>query len=179
MHCPVSGVGRLNGSLLFCFRKDVALVSHCVPGLGRGTEERKKTKKRKNERMNGLGDGTFHVHRLYKSCKSGTVPDLIRITTAGTSTSNSICSSVIKSKKYASFCGLFGLAIKQYHLRCILLFCVRSKIICGKVEENKQLIRSIEQKGRLSCFTLLKWSGIWKPYWVNGTHYCRRWKSRP
>jgi len=26
--------GRLNGSLLFCLRKDVADVSHCVPGLG-------------------------------------------------------------------------------------------------------------------------------------------------
>ena len=29
--------GRLHGSLLFCFRKDVALVSHCVPGSGRRT----------------------------------------------------------------------------------------------------------------------------------------------
>ncbi|MDR3584853.1 MAG: hypothetical protein P4L59_05950, partial [Desulfosporosinus sp.] len=25
VHCPVSGVGRLNGSLLGCLRKDVAL----------------------------------------------------------------------------------------------------------------------------------------------------------
>ncbi|MDR3540048.1 MAG: hypothetical protein P4L69_03635 [Desulfosporosinus sp.] len=25
VHCPVSGVGRLNGSLLVCLRKDVAL----------------------------------------------------------------------------------------------------------------------------------------------------------
>ena len=40
VHCPVSGVGRLNGSLLICLRKDVALVSHCVPGLGRGDEKR-------------------------------------------------------------------------------------------------------------------------------------------
>jgi hypothetical protein len=37
--------GRLHGSLLVCLRKDVALVSHCVPGLGRGTE--------------GLGDKPF------------------------------------------------------------------------------------------------------------------------
>jgi len=36
VHCPVFGVGRLNGSLLGCLRKDVALVSHCVPGLGPG-----------------------------------------------------------------------------------------------------------------------------------------------
>ncbi|WP_176716168.1 hypothetical protein [Desulfosporosinus sp. BG] len=36
VRCPVSGVGRLNGSLLVCLRKDVALVSHCVLGLGRG-----------------------------------------------------------------------------------------------------------------------------------------------
>ncbi|MCO5385689.1 MAG: hypothetical protein NHB14_07895 [Desulfosporosinus sp.] len=28
--------GRLNGSLLFCLRKDVADVSHCVPRLGTG-----------------------------------------------------------------------------------------------------------------------------------------------
>ncbi|WP_459927599.1 hypothetical protein [Desulfosporosinus burensis] len=52
VHCPVSGVGRLNGSLLFCLRKDVALVSHCVLGLGR---------------WNG---------KLCKSCKLGTVLDL-------------------------------------------------------------------------------------------------------
>ncbi|WP_139024226.1 hypothetical protein [Desulfosporosinus sp. OT] len=38
VHCPVFGVGRLNGSLLICLRKDVALVSHCVPGLGQGTK---------------------------------------------------------------------------------------------------------------------------------------------
>ncbi|WP_157998509.1 hypothetical protein [Desulfosporosinus sp. OT] len=50
VRCPVSGVGRFNGSLQFCLRKDLALVSHCVLGLGRGTD--------------GLGDGTFHVHRL-------------------------------------------------------------------------------------------------------------------
>gem|GEM_PF-6688829 len=29
--------GRLHGSLLYCLRKDVALMSHCVPGLGRET----------------------------------------------------------------------------------------------------------------------------------------------
>src|SRR5680860_268490 len=34
---PASGVGSFNGSLLFCFRKDVALVSHCGPGKERGT----------------------------------------------------------------------------------------------------------------------------------------------
>ena len=35
VHCPAFGVGRLNGSLLGCLRKDVALchiASHCVPG---------------------------------------------------------------------------------------------------------------------------------------------------
>ena len=37
VHCPVSGVGRLNGSLLVCLRKYLALVSHCVPSLGRET----------------------------------------------------------------------------------------------------------------------------------------------
>ena len=50
VRCPVSGGGRFNGSLLVCLRKDVALVSHCVLGLGRRTD--------------GLGDGTFHVRRL-------------------------------------------------------------------------------------------------------------------
>ena len=39
VHCPVSGVGRLNGSLLVCLRKYVALVSHCVLGLGLGEQE--------------------------------------------------------------------------------------------------------------------------------------------
>ncbi|EGW37885.1 hypothetical protein DOT_4293 [Desulfosporosinus sp. OT] len=38
VRCPVSGVGRFHGSLLFCLRKDLALVSYCVLGLGRGTE---------------------------------------------------------------------------------------------------------------------------------------------
>ncbi|SPF54962.1 conserved hypothetical protein [Candidatus Desulfosporosinus infrequens] len=38
VHCRVSGVGRLNGSLLGRLRKDVALVSRCVPVLGRGTD---------------------------------------------------------------------------------------------------------------------------------------------
>ncbi|HEY8911500.1 MAG TPA: hypothetical protein VIM51_14670 [Desulfosporosinus sp.] len=49
---PVSGVGRLNGSLLGCLRKDVALVRHCVLGLGRGTKARKheRTEVRKYER---------------------------------------------------------------------------------------------------------------------------------
>ncbi|MDR3541143.1 MAG: hypothetical protein P4L69_09315 [Desulfosporosinus sp.] len=32
VRCPVSGVGRLNGSLLGCLRKDVALVSYCGRG---------------------------------------------------------------------------------------------------------------------------------------------------
>ncbi len=36
VHCPAFRVGRLNGSLLFYLRKDVALVSHCALGLGRG-----------------------------------------------------------------------------------------------------------------------------------------------
>ncbi|WP_461389280.1 hypothetical protein [Desulfosporosinus fructosivorans] len=36
---PVSGVGSLNGSLLVCLRKGVALVSHYVPGLDRGMRE--------------------------------------------------------------------------------------------------------------------------------------------
>ncbi|WP_141694287.1 hypothetical protein [Desulfosporosinus sp. BG] len=36
---PLSGVGRFNGSLQFCLRKDLALVSHCVLGLGRGNGE--------------------------------------------------------------------------------------------------------------------------------------------
>ncbi len=31
---PVSGVGRWNGSLLGCFRKDLVLVSHCALGFG-------------------------------------------------------------------------------------------------------------------------------------------------
>ncbi|WP_207649672.1 hypothetical protein, partial [Desulfosporosinus metallidurans] len=54
VHCPVSGVGRFNGSLLNCLRKYVALVSHCVLVLGRGTEA--------GETEFGE-DGTFHVHR--------------------------------------------------------------------------------------------------------------------
>ncbi|WP_459927901.1 hypothetical protein [Desulfosporosinus burensis] len=53
VHCPVSGVGRLNGSLLFCLRKDVALVSHCVPGLGRGTGD--------GRRRNGGFWGRRHI----------------------------------------------------------------------------------------------------------------------
>ncbi|HUX46375.1 MAG TPA: hypothetical protein VMV58_00045, partial [Desulfosporosinus sp.] len=64
----------LSRSLLFCFRKDVALVSHCVPSLGRGT--------RNGEHLRGkpgtvlglnyrdLGDGTFHVHRLVSGVAS-------------------------------------------------------------------------------------------------------------
>ncbi|WP_157998464.1 hypothetical protein [Desulfosporosinus sp. OT] len=32
VRCPVSRVGRLSGSLLGCLRRDVALVSYCVPG---------------------------------------------------------------------------------------------------------------------------------------------------
>ncbi|WP_407306773.1 hypothetical protein [Desulfosporosinus sp. SB140] len=39
VHRPVSGVGRLNGSLLSCLRKDVALVSHCVSALRSGDDE--------------------------------------------------------------------------------------------------------------------------------------------
>ncbi|TGE32540.1 hypothetical protein [Desulfosporosinus sp. Sb-LF] len=35
VRCPVSGVGRLNGSLLFCLRKDVALCHTASRGLGR------------------------------------------------------------------------------------------------------------------------------------------------
>ncbi len=44
--------GRLHGSLLFCFRKDVALVSHCVPVWGRGPkyENERKTRVREYER---------------------------------------------------------------------------------------------------------------------------------
>ena len=38
VHCPVSGFGRWNGSLLFCLRKDVVLVSLCVLGLVGGTK---------------------------------------------------------------------------------------------------------------------------------------------
>ncbi|MCO1602688.1 hypothetical protein [Desulfosporosinus nitroreducens] len=47
----------LNGSLLFCLRKDVALVSHCVLGLGT-----------KDEGSVALGEGTFYVHLLAWSC---------------------------------------------------------------------------------------------------------------
>ncbi|WP_407307188.1 hypothetical protein [Desulfosporosinus sp. SB140] len=34
VHCPVSGVGRLNGSLLSCLRKDVRACVTLRPGLG-------------------------------------------------------------------------------------------------------------------------------------------------
>jgi hypothetical protein len=73
VHCPVFGVGRLNGSLLFCLPKDVALVSHCVPGLGRG--------RRVGETI-VWGDGTFHVHRLesqvsFAGCNSAYVRSLV------------------------------------------------------------------------------------------------------
>ncbi|WP_040412489.1 hypothetical protein [Desulfosporosinus sp. OT] len=34
VRCPVFGVGRLNGSLLICLRRDVALVSYCVLVFG-------------------------------------------------------------------------------------------------------------------------------------------------
>ena len=40
VHCPVSGVGRLNGSLLSAYVKTSR--SYCVPGLGRRTERRGK-----------------------------------------------------------------------------------------------------------------------------------------
>jgi len=49
--CPVFGVGGLNGSLLVCLRKDVALCN-TASWLGPGGAE-------------GWDDGTFHVHRLY------------------------------------------------------------------------------------------------------------------
>jgi len=52
VRCPVSGVGSLNGSLLGCFRKDVALC-HTASRAWNG------------ERRTAAGvDGTFHVHRL-------------------------------------------------------------------------------------------------------------------
>ncbi|MDR3543400.1 MAG: hypothetical protein P4L69_20955 [Desulfosporosinus sp.] len=38
VHCPVSGVGHLNGSLLGCLRKDVAL---CHTASRAGVRERK------------------------------------------------------------------------------------------------------------------------------------------
>ncbi|MDR3542232.1 MAG: hypothetical protein P4L69_14895, partial [Desulfosporosinus sp.] len=53
LHWPVFGVGRLNGSLLSCLRKDVALCDTASRAGVRGTE--------------GWGDGTFHVHRLCAS----------------------------------------------------------------------------------------------------------------
>ncbi|MHB8073186.1 hypothetical protein [Desulfosporosinus fructosivorans] len=47
VHCPVSGVGSFNGSLLFCFRKDIVLMSPCVPGWGRRTKnEERRTERR-------------------------------------------------------------------------------------------------------------------------------------
>ncbi|TGE32507.1 hypothetical protein [Desulfosporosinus sp. Sb-LF] len=62
VHCPVAGVGRLNGSLLGCLRKDVALVSHCVLGLGREDVGGRRTDGRWTIRV----DGTFHVRRLVR-----------------------------------------------------------------------------------------------------------------
>ena len=55
--CPVSGVGRLNGNLLSCLRKDVALCD---------TASRAEV----GERGGGgtrWGDGTIHVRRLVSS----------------------------------------------------------------------------------------------------------------
>ncbi|WP_407306824.1 hypothetical protein [Desulfosporosinus sp. SB140] len=55
VHCPASGVIRFRGVCCFCLRKDDALVSHCVPGLGVGERE---------DDEECWGDGTFHVRRL-------------------------------------------------------------------------------------------------------------------
>jgi hypothetical protein len=53
LNCRASiPVGRLNGSLLGCLRKDFAPVSHCVLSLEWGDDGE------------CLGDGTFHVHRV-------------------------------------------------------------------------------------------------------------------
>jgi len=62
--------GRLHGSVLFYFRRDIARVWHCVPGLERGMRKSKMfclaleivESSRLVTRV--LGDGTFHVHRL-------------------------------------------------------------------------------------------------------------------
>gem|GEM_PF-5662315 len=64
VHCPVSGVGRLNGSLLGCLRKDVALCETASWAWGRGTV-----------RLSGW-DGTFHVHRLRASGGRLVLPEL-------------------------------------------------------------------------------------------------------
>ncbi|TGE39688.1 hypothetical protein E4K67_01430 [Desulfosporosinus fructosivorans] len=68
---PVSGVGSFNGSLLFCFRKDIALMSPCVPGWGRRTKNGERRTENGERR-----DGTFHAHRLMwqgdVSCGKGT-----------------------------------------------------------------------------------------------------------
>ncbi|TGE32529.1 hypothetical protein [Desulfosporosinus sp. Sb-LF] len=59
VHCPVSGVGRLNGSLLGCLRKDVALC-HTASRAWIG-------ERRTGGRWTIWVDGTFHVHRLSAS----------------------------------------------------------------------------------------------------------------
>ncbi|WP_068966335.1 hypothetical protein [Desulfosporosinus sp. BG] len=63
VRCPVSGVGRFNGSLLFCLRRDVALVSHCVLRLGPGNGREKWEKREKGRflsRMLDLNCETAH-----------------------------------------------------------------------------------------------------------------------
>ncbi|WP_075364840.1 hypothetical protein [Desulfosporosinus metallidurans] len=91
---PAFGVGRFNGSLLICLRKYVALVSHCVPGSGRGTEAKGRFscflglgRRMENGEMDRLG-WTAHFMCIVciqesgtvraLGCKSGTVLDLHR-----------------------------------------------------------------------------------------------------
>ena len=68
--CALSRSGVAFTEFANCLRKDVALVSHCVPGLGRSAEERgavlceARGRFRCFLRHGGWGDGTFHVHRL-------------------------------------------------------------------------------------------------------------------
>ena len=66
VHCPVSGVGSLNGSLLSCLRKDVALVSYCDRGLevqvGDGSRLHSALEIVKNAKA-GTGDGSY-LHPL-------------------------------------------------------------------------------------------------------------------
>ncbi|MDR3543718.1 MAG: hypothetical protein P4L69_22590 [Desulfosporosinus sp.] len=63
VRCPVFGVGRWNGSLLGCLRKDVAL---CDTASRAGAKEWRDgaTGVRKVVIGSFGGDGTFHVHRL-------------------------------------------------------------------------------------------------------------------
>jgi len=56
---PVSGVGSLNGSLLGCLRKDLALCHTASRGWVRGSKD-----DISSALETVVGDGTFYVHRL-------------------------------------------------------------------------------------------------------------------